>query len=321
VSMEFAPGEIHALIGENGAGKSTLIKIITGVHRPDSGAVKLDGKPVEFGSPRDALAAGIAAVHQERNLIPHFSVGENILLERLPTRNGFVDYESINARAREVLDLLDPGIDVRTEVISLSVAQMQLVEIAKALSLNARVLLLDEPTASITNHEAAALFAVLRRLKAAGVAIVFVSHKLDEVMALCDRVTVLRDGHIAASNEPIAQMPRPRLVSMMIGREERIAQIAHGSGVIGDVALELRGVATSYGHRRIDSHCARPRYSASTDLSEPDVRSLRGRSSERPRSPAARFLCVVGARQSTVRTRLSPAIALGMSVKTERARG
>src|SRR5580698_4388030 len=252
VSMEFAPGEIHALIGENGAGKSTLIKIITGVHRPDSGAVKLDGKPVELGSPRDALAAGIAAVHQERNLIPHFSVGENILLERLPTSNGFVDYESINARAREVLDLLDPGIDVRTEVISLSVAQMQLVEIAKALSLNARVLLLDEPTASITNHEAAALFAVLRRLKAAGAAIVFVSHKLDEVMALCDRVTVLRDGHIAASNEPIAQMPRPRLVSMMIGREERIAQIAHGSGVIGDVALELRGVATSYGHRRID---------------------------------------------------------------------
>jgi ribose transport system ATP-binding protein len=252
VSMEFEPGEIHALIGENGAGKSTLIKIITGVHQPDSGAITLDGRPVKFGSPRDALAAGIAAVHQERNLIPRFSVGENILLERPPVKNGLIDYHAICARARELLDLLDPGIDVRAEVNSLSVAQMQLVEIAKALSLNARVLLLDEPTASITSHEAAAMFAVLRRLKADGVAIVFVSHKLEEVMAISDRVTVLRDGKVAASNEPIAGMSRQRLVSLMIGREERIAEIARSPGMVGDVALELRGVATSYGHRGID---------------------------------------------------------------------
>ncbi len=252
VSMAFAPGEIHALIGENGAGKSTLIKIITGIHRPDSGAVKLDGKPVVFRSPRDALAAGIGAVHQERNLIPRFSVGENILLERPPTRYGFVDYETVNARAREALGMLDPRIDVRAQVSSLSVAQMQLVEIAKALSLNAHVLLLDEPTASITNHEATALFVVLRRLKAAGVAIVFISHKLDEVMALSDRVSVLRDGRVVASGEPIEAMSRPRLVSQMIGREERSARIARRAGVIGDVALELRGVATSYGLRGID---------------------------------------------------------------------
>jgi ribose transport system ATP-binding protein len=252
VSMEFAPGEIHALMGENGAGKSTLIKIITGVHRPDSGAVKLDGEQVEFGSPRDALAAGIGAVHQERNLIPRFSVGENILLERLPTKNGLVDYETINAEARKVLDLLDPGIEVGAEVSSLSVAQMQLVEIAKALSLDARVLLLDEPTASITNHEAAALFAVLRRLKTDGVAIVFVSHKLDEVMSISDKVSVLRDGRVVASDEPIAGISRQRLVSLMIGREERIAQIAHGSGAVGEIALELRDVATSYGHRGIN---------------------------------------------------------------------
>ena len=251
VSMEFAPGEIHALMGENGAGKSTLIKIITGVHRPDAGAVLLDGKPVLFVSPRDALAAGIGAVHQERNLIPRFSVGENILLEHLPLRNGLVDYDTINKRAREVLDQLDPGLDTRAEVSTLSVAQMQLVEIAKALSLNARVLLLDEPTASITDHEAAALFAVLRRLKADGVAIVFVSHKLDEVMAISDRVTVLRDGKVAASGEPIAQMSRQRLVSLMIGREERIAEIPRGSGD-GPVALELRSVSTSYGHTGID---------------------------------------------------------------------
>jgi ribose transport system ATP-binding protein len=191
-------------------------------------------------------------VHQERNLIPRFSVGENILLERLPTRNGLVDYGTINAQARKALDLLDPGIEVGAEVSSLSVAQMQLVEIAKALSLDARVLLLDEPTASITNHEAAALFAVLRRLKADGVAIVFVSHKLDEVMAISDKVSVLRDGRVVASDEPIAGISRQRLVSLMIGREERIAEIAHGSGAVGDVALELRDVATSYGHRGIN---------------------------------------------------------------------
>src|SRR6185369_1609163 len=176
VSISFAAGEIHALMGENGAGKSTLIKIITGVHRPDSGAVKLDGVPVTFSSPRAALAAGISAVHQERNLIPRFSVGENILLERLPTRNGLVDRGMIDREARRYLDLLDRGIDTRVEVRTLSVAQMQIVEIAKALSLEAKILLMDEPTASITEHETSALFAVLRKLRADGVAIVFVSH-------------------------------------------------------------------------------------------------------------------------------------------------
>src|SRR6185312_7369153 len=179
VSLDLKGGEIHALMGENGAGKSTLIKIITGVHRPDAGRVLLDGNPVEFREPRAALSAGIGAVHQERNLIPRFSVGENILLERLPTRNGLVDYETVNREARRFLDLLDRGIDTRVEVRTLSVAQMQIVEIAKALSLEAGILLLDEPTASITGHETSALFTLLRRLRDDGVAIVFVSHKLE----------------------------------------------------------------------------------------------------------------------------------------------
>ena len=195
-------------MGENGAGKSTLIKIMTGVYKPDSGRLLLDGQPVEFASPRDALAAAIGAVHQERNLIPRFSVGENILLEHLPTRNGMVDYAEVHRQARAILDLLDRAIDTRAEVATLSVAQMQIVEIAKALSLEAKLLLLDEPTASITDHEAAALFDVLRRLRAQGVAIVFVSHKLEEVLSLCDRVTVLRDGKIAAADEPIASVSR-----------------------------------------------------------------------------------------------------------------
>ena len=130
VSLDLKAGEIHALMGENGAGKSTLIKIVTGLIRPDSGRVLLDGRPVQFGSPRDALSEGVSAVHQERNLIPRFSVGENILLERLPARNGLVDYDAIEREARGYLDLLDPGIDARAEVRSLSVAQMQIVEIA-----------------------------------------------------------------------------------------------------------------------------------------------------------------------------------------------
>ena len=148
VSLDLRPGEIHALMGENGAGKSTLIKIITGLYRPDGGRIVIDGQEASFGSPRDAIAAGIGAVHQERNLIPRFSVGENILLERLPKRYGLLDRDAIHREARQYLDLLDRGIDTRAEVRSLSVAQMQIVEIAKALSLETRCLLLDEPTAS-----------------------------------------------------------------------------------------------------------------------------------------------------------------------------
>jgi ribose transport system ATP-binding protein len=252
VSLDIRAGEIHALMGENGAGKSTLIKIVTGVYRPDSGGVLLDGKPVAFTTPRDALAAGIGAVHQERNLIPRFTVGENILLEHLPTKNGLVDYDEVHARARKVLDLLDRSIDTRAEVASLSVAQMQLVEIAKALSLDAKILLLDEPTASITDHEAASLFAVVRSLRDRGVAIVFVSHKLEEVLALSDRVTVLRDGKIAAANEPIAAVDRQRLVSLMIGRDERVANIGVRTPDMGETVLALKHVSTSLGHEGID---------------------------------------------------------------------
>jgi ribose transport system ATP-binding protein len=252
ISIHVRAGEIHALMGENGAGKSTLIKIVTGVHKPDSGRLLLDGREAEFASPRDALSAAIGAVHQERNLIPRFSVGENILLERLPTRNGMVDYPEVHKRARAILDQLDRGIDTLAEVATLSVAQMQIVEIAKALSLQAKVLLLDEPTASITTHEADALFDVLRRLKAQNVAIVFVSHKLEEVFSLCDRVTVLRDGRIAASGEPIANVTRRQLVSFMIGRDERVADIGVRNPDRDQAVLELEALSTSFGHRDVN---------------------------------------------------------------------
>src|SRR5437762_2044571 len=225
VSLALEPGQIQALMGENCAGKSTLIKIITGLYQHDSGRVLLDGRPASFTSPRDAITAGISTVHQERNLIPRFTVGENILLERLPTKGGLVDYYTINREARRFLDLLDRSIDTRVEVRTLSVAQMQIVEIAKALSLQAKILLMDEPTASITEHETLALFALLRRLRDDGVGIVFVSHKLEEVFAIADHVTVLRDGRNAAVGEPMSSMTRQKLVSLMIGREERIPRL------------------------------------------------------------------------------------------------
>jgi ribose transport system ATP-binding protein len=182
VSIRLARGSIHALLGENGAGKSTLIKIITGVYRPDSGTLTLDGAPVHFNGPRDAIAAGVGVVHQERNLIPRFSVGENIMLDRLG--GGFlrpIDYDNVHAQAKDWLNLVGLDLDSRTTVSRLSVAKMQMVEIAKALSLRSRVLLLDEPSASLTPHETVALFALLNKLRNDGVTIVFVSHKLEEV--------------------------------------------------------------------------------------------------------------------------------------------
>jgi ribose transport system ATP-binding protein len=251
VSLDLKAGEIHALMGENGAGKSTLIKIVTGLIRPDSGHVLLDGRAVQFGSPRDALSEGVSAVHQERNLIPRFNVGENILLERLPTRNGLVDYSAVEREARRYLDLLDPGIDARAEVRSLSVAQMQIVEIAKALSSEAKILLLDEPTASITEHETAALFKLLRKLRDDRVAIVFVSHKLEEVFAIADRITVLRDGKTIARGAPMAEMTRQTLVSLMIGRAEQIAEIAERQVDPSHVVLEARELSTTRGHKNI----------------------------------------------------------------------
>jgi len=247
-SLSLHGGEIHALMGENGAGKSTLIKIITGVHRPDSGTVTLNGAPLSLASPRDAIALGISAVHQERNLIPRFSVAENILLEGLPVRNGLVDFRRANDEAREHLRKVGLDIDPATEVRRLSVAQMQMVEIAKALSHKAKVLLLDEPTASITDAETEILFHLVRQLRDQGTAILFVSHKLEEVLSLCDRVTVLRDGETTLRGAAMAGMTRQTLIEAMIGRAERPVIARAGKSYEGTPKLELRDVATAAGH-------------------------------------------------------------------------
>jgi ribose transport system ATP-binding protein len=253
VSLTLRAGSIHALLGENGAGKSTLIKIITGVYRPDAGDLVLDRRPVHFASCREAIAAGIGVVHQERNLFPRFSVGENILIERLG--GGLfrpIDYAAVHAEAKRWLDVLGLDLDPRTPVASLNTAKMQQVEIAKALSLRSRVLLLDEPTASLTPHETDALFALLRRLRDEGVAIVFVSHKLEEVQAICDQVTVLRDGRNACDSRPMQGLGRQDLVRLMIGRSEQIPDWTARDLRAAAPVLELRGVATGLGHSGID---------------------------------------------------------------------
>jgi len=253
VSLSLLPGSIHALLGENGAGKSTLIKVITGVHRPTAGQLLLGGEEIHLSSTHDAIAKGIGVVHQERNLIPRFSVAENIHLEQL---GGHalqpINYAELNRKARRWLEELQFDVDPATPVYELSVAKMQLVEIAKALSLQSRVLLLDEPTASLTSGETDTLFTILRRLRDNGVSLVFVSHKLEEVQEICDRVTVLRDGVNACESQPTAGLSRQDLVRLMIGRGENGGSWRKRDVAANPVALELRNVATAIGHRGID---------------------------------------------------------------------
>ncbi|MBV1851607.1 sugar ABC transporter ATP-binding protein [Catellatospora tritici] len=252
-TLSVRPGSVHALLGENGAGKSTLVKILTGVYRPDAGRVLLDGVPVRFGSPLEALRAGIGVVHQERNLVPEFSVAENIALQHLPRRLGMVDRGRMRAEARRCLDLLDLDLDPDTRVGDLSVAQAQLVEIAKALSVDNRVLLLDEPTASLTGDEADRLYRIVARLTATGHAVVLVSHKLEEVFAVADTVTVLRDGHSVAEGQPLADYTRDQIVDLMVGRAHAAVELG-GRSVDRDAvpALALTGVSTGHGHRDLD---------------------------------------------------------------------
>ncbi len=245
VSLSLKSGEIHALVGENGAGKSTLIKIITGLYPQDAGTLRMLGEEVEFHDPRGSIEAGIGMVPQERSLIPEFSVGENILIERMPLRGSvFVDYDTINREAAHWLEVMELDIPVTRHASRLSAAEMQLVEIVRALALESRVLLLDEPTASITPHEAAHLFEILRSLRDRGVALLLVTHKLEEVFELCDRVTVLRDGKNVASAEPLEGLTRDQLVTWMIGRSSQDTDLPARPARSEQAALEVRDIDT-----------------------------------------------------------------------------
>src|SRR5438128_2391222 len=218
VDFTLRAGEIHALLGENGAGKSTLIKVITGVFARDGGVVRLDGIDIAPRSAKGALDAGIATVYQEVNLLPNLSVAQNLFLGRQPTRFGVVREGEMRRRAGELLAEFGLDIDVAAPLGSYSVAVQHVAAIARAVDLSARVLILDEPTASLDRHEVEILFAVMRQLAARGIGIVFVSHFLDQVYEISDRITVLRNGRLVGERET-ASLPRLELIRMMLGRE------------------------------------------------------------------------------------------------------
>jgi monosaccharide-transporting ATPase len=218
-SLEVEPGEVHALIGQNGAGKSTLIKILTGYHQRDGGEILLEGRTVGFNAPQEAQLAGISTIYQEINLVPYRSVTENICLGREKCRLGLLDWPSMHRESAELLSRFNmQGVDVRRPLMEYPTAVQQIVAIARAIGFAARLVIMDEPTSSLDEKEVAVLFDVIRQLKASGVAVIFVSHKLDELYAVCDRVTVMRDGRTVLA-APMADVSRIDLVTTMLGRE------------------------------------------------------------------------------------------------------
>lgn len=240
VDFDLRPGEVHLLIGENGAGKSTLIKIFVGVHAADAGRFFFHDQPVAWSSTQDAYMSGIAAVFQEFNLIPVLNVAQNIFLGRSPLKanSPFVDEEEMHAEAKKLLASLNLDIDTTLPVEALGVAQQQMVEIAKALSMDARVLILDEPSAALTEQESEQLFAQIEQLKARGVGIIYISHRLEEAFQLGDRVTVLRDGQ-KVGTWPISEVDMPFLIEAMVGREIG-RMFPREFGERGETALQVK---------------------------------------------------------------------------------
>ena len=238
-------GEVHALIGENGAGKSTLIKIVSGVYQPDSGAITLEGQRVAFSNPREAHSAGIATIYQELGLYPELSVAENIFMGHAPTKKRLgietIDWEAMEAGAEALLAELNiHNLDVGAKVGTLNVGNRQRVEIAKALSLDARILIMDEPTAALTESDVEQLFSIVSLLRERGVSIIYISHRLNEVFELADRVTVLRDGEYIGTHD-VADTDEAELIGMMVGRTiENL--FPKQAAQIGDVVLEVRNL-------------------------------------------------------------------------------
>jgi rhamnose transport system ATP-binding protein len=242
VSFDILPGEIHAILGENGAGKSTMMKLLHGVYQPDSGRIEISGEPCELVSPREAERLGIAMIPQELDLFPDLSVCENLFVGRQRPRNrlGLYDWRRMRQRARELFQLLGVDIDVRASVRSLSAANAQMVEIARALIREAKVLIMDEPTAALTQVESDRLFSIAAGLKARGVAILFISHRLEEVFAHADRLTVLRDGNWIYSGR-VSDVDNQKLIQMMVGRPlEKLYYKSHRE--VGEPALSVSGL-------------------------------------------------------------------------------
>jgi galactofuranose transport system ATP-binding protein len=234
VSFELQPGEVHALVGENGAGKSTLIKVITGVYSPDEGQVLFNGEEVSFAEPRESQAAGISTIYQEINLIPLLSVAQNVFLGREPRSSlGLIDKASMNRAAAEILERYGIRADVTAPLRSLGLGVQQMVAIARAISVEAQAVIMDEPTSSLEAREVETLFGVIGQLREEGVGVIYVSHRLEELYEICDRVTVLRDGRVAHTGE-LAELSRLQLIAHMLGRELSEVEKEGATGFSGE---------------------------------------------------------------------------------------
>jgi ribose transport system ATP-binding protein len=217
--LRVLPGEVHALIGQNGAGKSTMIKILTGAYRRDGGTITFDGQAVDFHSPQQAQAQGISTIYQEVNLVPFRSVAENIFMGREPRRWGLLNWRQMNRNAAALLERLGVHVDISKPLQQYNIAVQQMVAIARAVSFQSKLVVMDEPTSSLDEQEVATLFNVIRQLKQTGVAVIFVSHRLDELYAVCDRVTIMRDGR-TVDEQPMEQITKLELVATMLGKEQ-----------------------------------------------------------------------------------------------------
>ena len=243
VSFDIAPGSCHALCGENGAGKSTLGKILAGIHAPDAGRIILFGQPVAFSGPEQALAAGVGMVHQELAFCENLSVAENLCLGTLPSSRGFLDQRAMRRQAESMLAAIDAHIDVRRRVGGLATGQQQMLQIATAVGIGARVIVFDEPTSSLSQHEAEKLYELIGRLRERGVTSIYVSHRMEEIFRLCDTVTILRDGaHVAT--RPTTELTQASLVQMMIGRSLAEYFPSHIHAQIGDELLRVDGLSS-----------------------------------------------------------------------------
>lgn len=250
VTLSVGSGECHALVGENGAGKSTLVKLLAGIHRPDAGRMLVDGRTVEFSSPADALAVGIAIVHQELAFAPDLSVAENLAMGRYPSRGLLLDRRAMRRRGEAALARIGANLDASAPMCSLSVAQEQLVQIALAVDRGARILIFDEPTSSLSEVEAQRLFALIRDLAAGGTTILYVTHRLPEVFALCDRIHVLRDGRLIQTL-PTSDATTEKLVALMIGRALDVSVAGPPQGPPGELLLEVEGLSSPAGFRDV----------------------------------------------------------------------
>jgi len=244
VSVDFDKGSVHALMGENGAGKSTLGKIIAGVYTPDKGTIKMEEREIKPTDPRLAQELGIALVHQELAFCPNMTVAENLLLGRFPTNSGFMNWSKLREKARALLHEIEADIDVDTPLAQLTTGQEQMVQIAGAVGVNAKIIIFDEPTSSLSTNESEHLFALMGRLKQRGVAMLYVSHRMDEIFRVCDTITVLRDGkHVAT--EPIAQTNRDRLIRQMVGREVLMTRPKHLDLQPGEEILRVENLSST----------------------------------------------------------------------------